>query len=172
MQVEVTTASDRAGQRRGGGQGAGFPTEPALGAHGGADGGLVEAGDVQQIVDMARFQGVQRGDELLTALKAPLGVLVQQFVQQRLIGAQSRRQFRGRRRHMHHGQREAVLGGIGDVAGEHLVEQHAEAVQIGAGIHPLAANLFRAHVAWRADRQAGAGHDGAAAERLGDTEIG
>ena len=34
MQVQVTTASDRAGQRGGGGQGAGFPTEPALGARG------------------------------------------------------------------------------------------------------------------------------------------
>ena len=73
---------------------------------------------------------------------------------------------------MHHRQCEAIVSNIRRVAGKHLVKQHSETVEIGAGVHRLAANLFRAHVARRAEGQAGPGHDRAAAETLGNAEVG
>ena len=118
------------------------------------------------------FRVIQRRDELLAGLETLVGVLVQQFIQHRLIAVQRRRQLGRRRGHMHHRQREAVIGDVRRIAGEHFVEQHAKAVQVGASIHRLATNLFRTHVARRAERQAGAGHDRAAAEALGDAKIG
>ena len=83
-----------------------------------------------------------------------------------------RRQLRQRRGDVHHRQGKAVIGGVGHVAGEHLVEQHAKAVQIGAGIDPLAANLLGTHIARRTDRQSGTGHDRAAAEGFGNAKVG
>ena len=86
--------------------------------------------------------------------------------------AQIGRQLRDRGRNVHHRQSETVIGGVGDVAGQHFVEQHPEAVKIGAGIDFLAANLFWTHIARSAQRQAGAGHDGAGAESFGDAKVG
>ena len=73
---------------------------------------------------------------------------------------------------MHHRQRKAVVGVIGHIAGEHLVKQDAEAVQISAGVYVLAANLLWTHVARSADGQAGAGHPGGAAQGFGDAKVG
>jgi len=119
-----------------------------------------------------RFDDTQRGGDFLAVLKPLVRVFFQQFVQQRLKAGQFGRQFRDRGGDVHHRQSEAVFGGIGNIAGQHFVEQHAEAVQVGAGVYRLAANLLRAHVAWRADGQTGAGHDRGAAESFGDAEVG
>ncbi len=118
------------------------------------------------------LDGLQRRKKFVAALKALVGVFFQQLVQKRLVAGQVGRQFGNGRGDVHHRHREAVFGGVGHMAGQHLVEQHAQAVKVGAGVHRLAADLLGAHVARRADGQPGAGHDGVAAESFGDAEVG
>ena len=48
----------------------------------------------------------------------------------------------------------------GGTPGEHLVHDHAEAVDVGPVVHLLAENLFRRHVLRRADHVAGLGELG------------
>ncbi len=169
IQEQIAARDHRAGQGRRQGD-SDFPAEPACGSRGVARGrhqSFPRAGQAG-----GRFDGIQSGDDFLAVLKPLVGVFVQQLVQQRLKASQLGRQLRDGSGHMHHRQGKAVFGGVGHVAGQHLVEQHAEAVQVGAGIHRLAANLLRAHVARRADGQAGPGHDRGAAEGFGDAEVG
>ena len=169
IQEQIAARDHRAGQGRRQGD-SDFPAEPVCGSRGVARGrhqSFPRSGQAG-----GRFDGIQGGDDFLPVLKPLVGVFVQQLVQQRLKASQFGRQLRDGSGHMHHRQSKAVFGGVGHVAGQHLVEQHAEAVQVGAGIHRLAANLLRAHVARRADGQAGPGHDRGAAEGFGDAEVG
>ena len=59
----------------------------------------------------------------------------------------------------------------GRAAAEHLVEDDAEAVDVGAGVDRLALDLLGRHVLGGADHEAGLGEVGALG-RLGDAEVG
>jgi len=82
-----------------------------------------------------------------------------------------------RHRHVLHHQLAEALGLEWQRAGDHLVEDHAERIDIGAEVDRLSARLFRRHVFWSADdlpRRRGVHRDAAAvigADQLGDAEV-
>ena len=91
--------------------------------------------------------------------------------EQRLVARQVARQLRQRRTHV---LLQHLHGGgpdIGLLAGQHLVADDAEAVEVRADIERLAERLLGAHVVRRAEQHAGLGTDGVAIDRARQAEV-
>jgi hypothetical protein len=69
--------------------------------------------------------------------------------------------------HHAHGQLRRALAAERRLAGQHVVEERAERVDVRTDIHPLAARLLRRHVAQGAHDRAGLGHVGARGAGVG-----
>ncbi|MNZ08879.1 hypothetical protein D3C78_256950 [compost metagenome] len=81
------------------------------------------------------------------------------------------RQLRQRLGQVRQGGGQRVGAHVRQLAGKDFIEHHAEGVEVGATVDLLAAGLFRAHVARRADGETGLGELCAILQRLGDAEI-
>ncbi len=64
-----------------------------------------------------------------------------------------------------------VLGGVGVLPAQQLVQDDARRIEVAAGVDPGAASLLRAHVAGCPDEHAGAGQVRAALGGAGDAEV-
>ncbi|GAC1538487.1 MAG: hypothetical protein NVS3B10_02990 [Polyangiales bacterium] len=120
------------------------------------------------VADLER--GAERVAEVDRALEAIGGGLGERLRDQHLELDRRLRQQpaerRGRRLHVIAGDEPvaAIVGGEGELAGEHLEQQHAGAVQIAARIERAPLDLLRAHVRDRPRDQV----PGLAGDRLGD----
>ena len=106
----------------------------------------------RQRTDLGGFQGARRqavegGDQRAGGGEALGRVLGQQLAQDVLVAALLDRQFRQRLGEVGQGGGERVLAVVGQLAGEDLVEHHAQRVEVGAAVDLLPAGLLRAHVA-------------------------
>ena len=130
----------------------------------------------RQRTDLGGFQGARRqavegGDQRAGGGEALGRVLGQQLAQDVLVAALLDRQFRQRLGEVGQGGGERVLAVVGQLAGEDLVEHHAQRVEVGAAVDLLPAGLLRAHVAGGADGEADLGELGIVLDRLGDAEV-
>ena len=73
---------------------------------------------------------------------------------------------------MLHGDRQEAVTGIRHVAGQQLVEDDAERVDVRVRVDPLAAGLLRRDVVARAEHGAGLGLPADGVERADDPEVG
>ncbi len=88
-----------------------------------------------------------------------------QLARERGAAGQRVREGRGLLVEVLHQGRDLVLDEEGRLAGQQLVQDAAEGVEIGAGVHLLAEDLLGGHVARRADGHAGGG-DGVRGARV------
>src|SRR3972149_1768880 len=63
------------------------------------------------------------------------------------------------------------IGNIGFLAGQHLIEDTAKAVDIGPAVRFAAPGLFRTDVVWTAQKYAGGGKVTLCVHVLGDAEV-
>ena len=66
---------------------------------------------------------------------------------------------------------EGVLAVEGDLASRHLVEDHAERIDVGASVDVRARALLGRHIVWRAKNLSGSGELVLCAGDFGDSKV-
>ena len=88
-------------------------------------------------------------EQLARALKALVGRLRQEPIENALVAGKPRRQLRHRTVHVLIHETRRSLRLVQPPPGEHFIEDHAQAVEVRAAIRPLSQALLGAHVARR-----------------------